>query len=339
MAGTPSEQLSHVHVIAEAGTTHEGSVEAAIRCVDIAADAGADSVKFQIIYSEGLYLPELCKGGERCSNPVFERRRAQQLPDVAWSRLAGHARKRGVGMSASVFDERGLDLLDALDPPYVKIASCDLNHSALLRKVAQRRRKMIVSTGMASLGEIGRAVGDVTATGHEDLVLMHCVSAYPADLASMNLGFITTLRSEFGYPVGLSDHTETSLAAAMAIALGATWIEKHVTHDRTAEGFDHAFAMEPDQFGAFVADVRAAQGACRVPPEKVQGAEAELKPRARRGVYAARAIPRGMVIAEVDLIVRRPESALNPNDLDRLVGRTARRDVRPYEALEWSLVS
>jgi len=339
MAGTSTGSSSYVHVIAEAGTTHEGSVETALGCVDIAAEAGADSVKFQIIHAEGLYLPQVCEGGEQRPNPVFQQRRVQQLPDEAWARLAARARARGLDMSASVFDERGLDLLDVLDPPYIKVASCDLNHAALLRMVAERGRKMIVSTGMAELSEIERAVADVTATGHDDIVLMHCVCSYPAELASMNLGFITTLRSEFGYPVGLSDHTETSLAAAMAIALGATWIEKHFTYDRTAEGFDHSFATEPDQLAAFVVDVRAAQCACRVPLEKVGAAEAELKRRARRGVYAARAIPKGTTLAEADVIVRRPESDLDPNDLERLIGRNVRRDVRPYEALEWGLVT
>ena len=168
---------------------------------------------------------------------------------------------------------------------------------------------------------------------------MHCVSAYPAELASMNLGFITTLRSDFGFPVGLSDHTETSLAAAMAIALGATWIEKHFTYDRTAEGFDHAFAMEPDQLARFVADVRSAEAACRAPAPKVRGIEVEVKRRARRGVYAARRIPKGTVLTGADLIVRRPESDLEPNDLPRVIGRTVRRDVRPYQPLEWDLVS
>jgi len=336
-----------VHVIAEAGTTHEGSLARAREAVGAAATCGADSVKFQIIDPGGLYLPQIIVDGERRPNPVFAQREAQRLPEAAWPELAALARERGIGFSASIFDPGGLDLLDALDPPYIKIASCDLNHSALLRRVAERGRPMILSTGMAELPEIERAIHDVHAAGSCDVVLMHCVSAYPAALADMNLSFLSVLRETFGLPIGLSDHTESSLAAAIAIGLGATWIEKHFTYDRAAEGFDHRYAMEHDQLAAFIADVRAAEAACRLlvatsvasGAGKVRGQEAEVKPFARRGVYAARRLDRGAVIGPADLLVRRPESALAPNEAELVVGRTLERNVEPYEPIEWDALS
>lgn len=332
----PGPRSSRVHVIAEAGTTHEGSLDRAIASVDDAAAAGADSVKFQIIHPEGLYLPEDPAGPP---NAVLARRRRQVLPPEAWRAIADRARARSIPMSASVFDVAGIRLLEALDPPYVKIASCDLNHHRLLRAAGAVGRRIVLSTGMATLPEIERAVAAVLETGNERIVLMHCVSAYPAALETMNLGFITTLRKAFGLPVGLSDHTETSHAASMAIALGATWIEKHFTWDRGAEGFDHAYAMEPEGLRAFIADVRAAESAMCEPPEKIHGSEAEVKPRARRGVYAARPLPTGHVITDDDLVVVRPEGQIAAEDAERLVGRVVKREMRSFEALAWDAVT
>ncbi len=325
--------MSHVHVIAEAGTNHGGSLETAKKLIDAAAKAGADSVKFQLIYPEGLYLPRFYENGVYVENEVFSQREASMLSDDEYRELARYALQKGLPLSASVFDRRGIDLLDELDVPYFKIASCDLNDSPLLMRAAERGRKMIVSTGMATLDEIARAVRDIRRTGNEDIVLMHCVSVYPATMAQMNLSFVETLKDSFGLPVGLSDHTETSLASAMAAALGVAWIEKHFTLDRSAEGFDHAYAMEPDSFVAFVSDVREAEAACEARDEKVGAAEALIKGRARRGLYAARDLAEGEALAEEDVLIVRPESSLAPNDLEKIVGRKLVKGVRQYEAL------
>jgi sialic acid synthase SpsE len=325
-----------VHIIAEAGTNHGGRLERALALADIARAAGADSVKFQIIYPEGLYLPRFYHNGEAngyVDNEVFRARAAGMLADDDYRALAEHCRCHGLPLSASVFDRRSLDLLCALDPPYIKIASCDLNNTPLLKMAAERGRKLIVSTGMASLGEVEQAVNDILATGNRDLVLMHCVSVYPAPLERMNLDFLRVLRAAFGLPVGLSDHTESSLAGAMAVALGAEWVEKHFTYDRKAAGFDHAYAMEPDGLAQYVANIRAAEEACRRPALKVGDDERQVRQRARRALYAARAIAAGERLAEADVLVVRPEGPLTPQDLPRVLGRTARRQIHQYEPL------
>lgn len=322
-----------LHVIAEAGTNHAGRLELGHRLVDIAVDAGADSVKFQVIHPEGLYLEDLPVAGGYEANEVFQKRRSMMLSDEQWHQLAEYAGQRGIPMSASVFDRRGIDLLERLDAPYLKFASCDLNNSRLLKQGAETGRRIIISTGMATLGEIERAVTDVLSTGNRDLWLMHCVSAYPAGLAQMNLGMITTLRSAFGLPVGLSDHTESSLAGVMAVALGARFFEKHCTYDRTADGFDHAYAMEPDALAGYIADLHAADAAMRRDDSKLRMAEIELKPRARRGIHAARDLAPGDRITEADLLVVRPEGPYAPNDLPLLVGATVRTPIRRHEAI------
>jgi sialic acid synthase SpsE len=255
------------------------------------------------------------------------------LRDEDYRTLAVLSQERGIPLSASVFDRRGLDLLCELDPPYIKIASCDLNHSALLKEAASRGKRILLSTGMSTLAEIERAVRDVHSTGCRDLVLLHCVSVYPCPVEQANLEFLDTLKSAFGLPVGFSDHTESSVAAVIAVSKGARWIEKHLTLDRRQPGFDHAYAMEPGALAAFIRDVRAAAEACRVRDPKVGADEARVRQRARRALYAARDLAAGETLSLEDVLVVRPEGPLSPNDLEGLTRRTLRRDVRRYEPL------
>ncbi len=335
----PVPATSPLHLIAEAGTNHGGSLETARQLVDAARAAGADSVKFQVIYPEGLYLPEFFVNGAYVPNEVFAKRQAAMLADDDWRRLSDHARERGLPLSASIFDRRGLDLLEALDAPYIKIASCDLNNTPLLAAAAARGRRLILSTGMSTLAEIERAVRAVQQAGSTELVLMHCVSVYPCPTAQANVRFVETLARTFGLPVGFSDHTEGSVAAAMAVALGATWIEKHLTLDRAAAGFDHAYAMEPAMWKAYATDLRAAEVAGRAPVEKVQSAEAGVRQRARRALYAARDLQPGETISERDVLIVRPEGPLTPDDATRVVGGRARRGFRKFEAITWEGVA
>lgn len=317
-----------VHVIAEAGTNHGGSTDTAIRLIDIAVDAGADSVKFQIIHPDGLYLRDLWVDGKLVHNEVFDLREAAMLPDAAWADLAAHARDRDIGFGASVFDERGLDILDAVETDYVKIASCDLNNGPLLRRAAARGRRLIVASGMSTYAEIQVAME--TLADHADVVLLHCVSVYPCPTADTNMGFLPRLR-DFGRPYGFSDHTENSVAAAMSIALGGTWIEKHVTFDRAAAGFDHAYAMEPSMFASYVADVRAAATAIAGVRDPSPPAEALVRQRARRALWAATDLPAGTILRGEHVAVVRPEGPMEPNDLPALIGRRLRVSLRTAE--------
>lgn len=329
--------MSNIHIIAEAGTNHNASVATARKLIDVAAESGADSVKFQIIYPENLYVSKVFEDGELRDNEVIAVRRAGMLSDDEYRELAGYSRGR-IPLSASVFCEQGLRLLDELDPPYIKIASCDLNHSALLQQATRLGRKLIVSTGMASYSEIERAIDDLTRTGFDDLVLMHCVSVYPCPTDSMNLRFLESLKS-FGFPVGLSDHTESSLAAAAAVPLGITWIEKHFTLDRSAEGFDHAYAMEPEMLRQYIADVRAVEKAYQPAPKKIGPTESTVKLRARRGLYAARDIQPGEIIRPEDVLALRPEAELTPQQTDLVVGQVARKTILKWQSFSVEFVT
>ena len=328
-----SKVANRAHIIAEAGTNHGGDISVARRLIDVAASSGADSVKFQLIYPEGLYLPRTYENGAYHENEVFQLREAARLNDDEYRELAAYAVGAGCPLTLSIFDSRGIRLASELDVAYIKIASCDLNNSRLLVEAAETGRALVVSTGMASLGEIERAVTDVLATGNERMVLMHCVSVYPCPTSDMNLHFIKTLREAFGLPVGLSDHTQQSLAAAVAISMGATWLEKHFTLDRSAVGFDHAYAMEPTSLIEYVQDARSVEEVCSPRQAKILDAEAGVRTRARRGIWAARNIEEGAVIGEEDVLIVRPEGPLEPNDIEALLGKRAAQRIRQYEAL------
>ena len=191
----------NVHIIAEAGTNHNGNFETAINLIDVAKKAGADSVKFQIIYPDGLYLPGVYEFGHYDIKEVIAMRKKFMLKDEEYVALGKYCNEIDIDFSASVFDQRGIDLLASMNPKYIKIASTDLNNISFLRKVAERGIKTILSTGMSTLQDVEKSVDEMKKAGLDDIVLMHCVSAYPAKLENMNLGFIDTLKSELGLPV------------------------------------------------------------------------------------------------------------------------------------------
>jgi N,N'-diacetyllegionaminate synthase len=324
-----------VHVIAEAGSNYNGSVQLAKQLNGVAADAGADSVKYQIINTDLLYRQGEYAYGHYKIEDIRNVRRRDELSDEQWAEIRDHALEAGILFSASVFDSKGLDLLCSFDPPYIKTASCDLNNLRLLREIAERGRTMVVSTGMSTLGDIEKAVATLAKEGIEGerLVLLHCVSAYPSDLGDTNLIFLQTLRSAFGTAVGFSDHTLGREAACIAVALGATWIEKHFTTDQTLEGLDHKHAMEPTAFIAYVKAIRETERAMQPRVIKIGEAEAYTRQRARRGLYAAKDLQVGHVLTNEDILIVRPETSIAADRIDEIVGIKLNRALAANEPL------
>lgn len=329
-----------VHVIAEAGSNYNGSADLAFQLNRVALDAGADSVKYQIIYPEGLYRTGVYAYGHYDINDVLRIRQKGVLTDEEWWSVRNNAHEIGIDFSASVFDTKGLDLLMAMDPPYIKTASSDLNNSRFLREIAARGKTMVVSTGMSTLDEIEASVSilDKAGISGEQLVLLHCVSSYPATLGDTNLAFIETLK-KFGAAVGFSDHTLGSEAACAAIALGATWIEKHFTTDNTLEGFDHKHAMEPRPFADYVKAIRATENSLMPKQQKIGEAEAYTKQRARRGLYVARDLPAGHVLTNQDILVVRPENTISASQIDQVVGMRVTQAMHANDPLSFDLLN
>ncbi|MCK5706703.1 MAG: N-acetylneuraminate synthase family protein [Candidatus Aureabacteria bacterium] len=330
--------VKDVHVIAEAGTNHNGDFQTAKRLIDVAKESEADSVKFQIIYPEGLYLPGNFKFGNTTMDKVFDMRRRLMLTDDEYQQLSDYASKREIGFAASVFDKRGIDLISSFDPEYIKIASTDLNNLQLLRMAAEKGIRIILSTGMSELDEIERSVNELSKLNFSDIVLLHCVSAYPAKLEDMNLGFLDILKSEFGFPVGLSDHTRDSLASCVALTKGISYLEKHFTLDSTQEGFDHSYALDPCGLKKYIDDVRQSSLALQKAENKLLENEIKVKNMARRSIYAARDIQENEKISEDDVLIVRPPNILSADQIDSLLGKEVNKNIKKHQPLSLDII-
>lgn len=322
--------MSPLHIIAEAGTNHNGDFQTAVELVRKAKEACADSVKFQIIYPETLYVEKIFKDGVLEDNPVIKQRHQIMLTDDQYRDLAAYCKEQGINFTASVFDRHGIDLLCKLEVPFIKIASTDLNHVSLLRYAAKSGKKLVISTGLSTMDEILRSVDEVERSGCQDLVVMHCVSIYPSSFRLANLQFIDQLKAVLPWPIGFSDHSPNSLAAVIALSKGCTWFEKHITLDKTQRGFDHSYALEPDEFTQFVRDLHDAEEACAYHEEKLTDGEKQVSQRARRSLYAARDMVAGEVLKEEDITAVRPSGYYSAADMDWLVGQRLSRDIKKY---------
>lgn len=324
-------------VIAEAGVNHDGDPTIAHALIDAAADAGADAVKFQ------TFLPELLVAAEAPTAAYqFDRTGATDqramleqltLPPAAWPALAAHAARRGIAFLSTPFDVPSADLLDRLDVQAFKVPSGELTNLPLLRNLAARGRPLLVSTGMATMAEVAEALLAIRAAGHPPVVLLHCVSAYPAPAEACNLAAIQSLAAAFGLPVGWSDHTEDATACLAATALGAVVLEKHLTLDRTRPGPDHAASLEPAAFARLVRDVRTVEQARGDGRKRPMPCEADVRQVARRSLHAARDLPAGTVLAEDDLVLLRPAVGIAPIEAPAVYGRPLRRALQVGEPL------
>jgi len=315
------------YLIAEVGINHGGKVSVALRMIEAAANAGADAVKLQT-FDTAKFLSR--------SSQYFDVLRSCELPHDGVVALAARARQLGITLFSACFDEESADLWRDLDAPAFKIASGDITHLPLLRHIAAFGKPMIVSTGGATVEEIGAALAAIASTPPTPPVaLLHCVSNYPTRPEDANLACMASLRSEYGCPVGFSDHTEGTATAVAAAALGAELIEKHFTLDRSMPGPDHALSAEPDELATLAKDLRTAQRAVgRATKAPVEAAD--FIPQIRRSVTAVVDIPCDTPITRDMLAVKRPGTGIAPASLDEVVGRRAGRDLGADETVSWS---
>ena len=331
-----------VYVIAEAGSNHDRNLDQAKRLIDVAAEAGADAVKFQTFTADRIvaetktrakYLDDLLPPDKTMSD-LF---RELELPHEWHAALFEHATAAGLDFISTPFDFEAVDLLDDLGVKVFKVASYELWHLPLIREVASRGKPIICSTGMADLADVQDAVDTVAATGNDQLILLHCVVNYPPPFSDLNLRAIETLRQAFHVPVGYSDHSSGITAPIVATALGAAVVEKHYTLSRDLPGPDHRFAIEPDELTAMVRGIRDAQAALGSGIKRMAPAEADLYVTARRSLFAARDLAEGTVLGVDDIAVLRPGTGLEVRDLEKVVGRTARRAIGRHEPLAWDM--
>lgn len=349
-------------IIAEAGVNHDGRLDRASDLVDAAADAGADAVKFQTFRAKDLASGSATKAEyqQRDGDPdesQLDMLRRLELPPSAFARLADRCRERGIEFLSSPFDEGSLDVLLELGIQRIKVGSGDLTNAPLLRRLGQSDRPVILSTGMATLGEVETALAIFAAGALErqgipfdprsalvskagrdvldcHVVLLHCTSEYPAPVHEVNLRAMDTLRAAFDLPVGLSDHTEGIAIAIAAAARGASVLEKHVTLDRTAPGPDHAASLEPRELAEMIArvrDVARALGSGRKIPS---ASEADTAAAARKSLVTAVPIRAGTPFSEQNMTIKRPGTGISASRYYEWLGRSALRDYDRDELID-----
>ena len=319
-------------IIAEAGVNHNGDLDMAKRLIDVAVAAGADAVKFQSFKAEVLVTASAPKANYQtqttpAAESQLEMLRKLELSSEDHEALSAYCSSKGILFLSTPFDEASADLLDALSVPVFKISSGDLTNTPLLTHVARKQKPVILSTGMANLAEVREAIETLNAAGCDKIVLLHCVSDYPADPADVNLRAIQTLRETFDVPVGFSDHTQGLEVALAAAALGASVIEKHFTLDRTLPGPDHRASLEPDELKKFISGIRTVESSLGNGEKVPTAREIETAKVARRSIVAAQTIPAGKIVERNMIAVKRPGTGLPPSQLDSVIGRKTRVEI------------
>ena len=319
-------------IIAEAGVNHNGDLNLAHQLIDVASQAGADAIKFQTFKAEHLATADAPKAAYQlettnASESQFEMLRRLELDADAHRDLIAHCRDKHILFLSTPFDEASVDLLETLGVPAYKTPSGEITNLPYLSHVARKNKPMIVSTGMAFLGEVETAVRTIDGTGNYAFALLHCVSNYPANPADINLRAMQTMARAFNVLVGYSDHTlgvEVSLAA---VALGACIVEKHFTLDRNLPGPDHQASAEPAELAALVRGIHIVEASLGDGRKQPSVSEANTASVARKSLIAACDIPAGIKLTEMMVAIKRPGTGLPPAMREYLIGRLTRASI------------
>jgi len=329
------------YIIAELSANHNGSLERALQTIDAAHQAGADAIKLQTYTADTMTIDcdreeFVVKGGLWDGYKLYDLYRWAETPFEWHQTMFAHARKLGITVFSTPFDESAVDLLEQLDAPAYKIASFENTDLPLIRYVAKTGKPMIMSTGMASEEEIAEAVDAARSAGCKELVLLHCISSYPAPMDQENIRQLAELGRRFDVVPGLSDHTLGTTASVAAVALGACLIEKHFTLSRADKGPDSDFSIEPDELKRLCQDTHDAWQALGQVGYDRQPAEVGSKV-FRRSIYFVRDLPAGSVIGPEDIRRIRPGMGLAPKYFDEVVGKTLKVAVQRGTPTSWDL--
>lgn len=327
-------------IIAEAGVNHNGDLNLAKRLIDAAAEAGADIVKFQTFSADRLVTRNAKKADYQ--NQTTDRTETQhemlsrlELSAGMHKELIAHCMARNIGFFSTGFDIESVDFLVSLGQDHFKIPSGEITNLPYLRHIGQFGKAVILSTGMASMGEIEAAIDvlEQAGTPRANMTVLHCTTEYPTPMNEVNLRAMQSIHAAFGVAVGYSDHTSGIEVAIAATALGACVIEKHFTLDRNLPGPDHKASLEPEELKAMVAAIRNIEIALGDGIKRLTPSEAGNKPIARKSLVASQAIKAGEVFSARNITVKRPGTGISPMRWDEVMGQVALKDYREDEPI------
>jgi N-acetylneuraminate synthase/N,N'-diacetyllegionaminate synthase len=325
-------------IIAEAGINHNGRIDLAKKLIDVAADSGADAVKFQMFKTEKLFSKNTARDKHyKTENDkdvsLFSEIKSIELTNEMCEELFNYSREKEIIFFASAFDAESVDFLNDLGVEAFKIASCDITNFPLLKKLAKTGKPLILSTGMSTLEEVKEAFSFLKENGTDEIALLHCLAEYPTTVEESNLKAIKTLEREFDVPVGFSDHSNGTLVPAIAVAAGAKIIEKHFTLDKNMRGFDHKASANPEELTQIVREIRLTEKALGNGEKTPTKSEERLKKTMRRSIVATMDIKKGVTIKEEMLAIKRPGTGLSSKSLPEVIGKKAKRDIKEDELI------
>lgn len=319
---------SPIFIIAEAGVAHFGSLDKAKRLVDLAVDAKADAVKFQIFKTDAM----ISKESEEWRN----RMRTRELPFEAFREIQAYCNEKKIIFFATAHDEPSLEFLDSLDVPAYKIGSGEVSNWSFLEKAASKKKPVILSTGMYTLEDIGKALKVIEKTGNSDIAVLHCVTSYPTPPSEVNLRAMDTIRDTYGVIVGYSDHTKGFHFPLAAAALGASIIEKHITLDfNVPDAQDWKVSCGPEDFPVMVQQIRDIEAGLgsgiKIPAES----ERPSINWARKSLVAIEDILEGEIIDLKKIGAKRPGFGIMPSDIDKVIGKRANKKIKKDTLIKW----
>lgn len=330
-------------IIAEAGVNHNGEIEKAKELIDVARSAGADAVKFQTFVTDNLVTKgsekaEYQKKATKHNESQYDMLSRLEFSAATFNQLSSYAKKKGILFLSTPFDTTSVEILEKLKIPAYKISSGDLTNLPLLKKIAELKKPIILSTGMATLGEIEESVVFLRSENTTDLALLHCTTQYPTDLCCVNLKNMNTLRCAFQCPVGYSDHTEGLTAAITAVALGACIIEKHFTLDRNLPGPDHQASIDPATLKLMVDTIRDVETILGEEIRKPSLDEIKIQKIARKSIVAAANIKKGEKFAEKTIAIKRPGNGIPPKFLHQILNKNAKIPIEKDTVITWEMI-
>jgi N,N'-diacetyllegionaminate synthase len=319
-------------IIAEAGVNHNGDIELAKKLIDVAADAGADLVKFQTFSADRLVTQSALKAEYQVrvtdkTESQHEMLRKLELTELMHYELINHCTIRKIGFFSTGFDIESINFLASLGQELFKIPSGEITNLPFLRHIGRLGKKVLLSTGMSNMHEVGAALNalELSGTPKNRITVLHCTSSYPAEKSDVNLRAMLSIQDEFGVEVGYSDHTLGIEVAIAAVALGAKVIEKHFSLDRNMSGPDHKASLEPDELIRMVAGIRSIEKALGDGNKVITQNEIQNRDVARKSIVASRDIQAGELFTVDNLTAKRPGTGISPMEWDAVIGTKAKR--------------